>query len=178
PHRLHTCRRVGTAESNFAEQRVVERRDVSLPHVEIGETGGRLGFCEDVGPRRRTRKVRLRFVCEAVALVLTKNAVDVITARADLERTTGDADREPGVVFGRAAASDDVARLDLRAPSLERFLFVPIRIRLDAPLLHAHAAVVFRGVERLAAVVSLHSKSPIVSLLMSSPRRVILSERS
>ena len=113
-----------------------------LPDVEVDQAEVRAGSAERVEPARRIEEVGLRLVGEGIGLALGQEAVDVEAARADRELVAGQPDLEAGVVARRAAATDDVLRLELRPSTLDGLLLVPVGVELDASLLHEDARVV------------------------------------
>ena len=151
-----------------------------LPDVEVDQPEVGAGGAKGVEPARRIEEVGLRLVGEGIGLALGQEAVDVEAARADRELVAGQPDLEAGLVARRAAATDDVLRLELRPSTLDGLLLVPVGVELDASLLHEDARVVPPRIECLSAEITLHRGVPQLSWMTpaSRPKRRYSSSRT
>ncbi len=168
-HHLRARRRVRPAQRHLADRRILQRGDVALPHVEIGEigAGGQRSVRRQPGDLRqcRHRQVRLRRD-RGRRLLLRQDAVHVVAAFGHAER---------GAIGGHVEAGQRIARrvdalrataqpdhiLPRRAHVVLRDgnLFVPVGVQRHAPLLVQDAAVMFAAVEGQPGKIALHSKS-------------------
>ncbi len=156
PHDLRPRGRVGAAERHLAYRFILQGGNVTLPDVQVGQVSSFLK-----GVILGKREVGLSAIGELLGLVLTEDSFDVVASGTNAE-ISGARRRDPESkpVDRTPIRSDQVRRQEASPVKVDVGLLVPIRVQLDAALLHEHAAVVPGRVEGETTEIAFHQSLP------------------